>query len=118
MKSFYEKNKAIIHKVLTIILGLILVAVVSEILILGVSKFQMIAYQLLLVLVWLCTSALGSYAYSSWFFTKNIIEGADSKLSAEERFHLMRVHSAIILGAAILVSITAFINTNIAAVID
>jgi hypothetical protein len=103
------KERGLFQKPLSVfglIIGVIACYNVAQI---GISEQQTLYFHLLLVFVWLGTSAVTIWLYNTWSFSKSITAGEDGSHNQTERLAILKVHAAIFLASAILVFGSVFI---------
>jgi uncharacterized membrane protein len=98
-----EKGKSLAQKILSLAILLMLGVAAYSVAEIGIAERQTFYYHIIFILLWLFTAGIGMKLYSAWTLSKYVSAGEDEILNQAERGYLMRVHSAILIAAAILV---------------
>ncbi|MDR0926558.1 MAG: hypothetical protein LBO69_02185 [Ignavibacteria bacterium] len=107
--GLYGDHKEKLVKALVAVVIILFGVIVCNVAMIGISEIQTLYFHILMVLLWLGTSALGIWLYGIFSIPRALAEGKDKDLNQVERLTILKIHTAIILASAILVFSSTFI---------
>lgn len=99
----------VIQRVISLVFLILVGIVVFNVAKVGISEAQTFYFHILIVFLWLGTSAVAIWLYGIWNVPKALAQGKDKEYNQVERLAVLKVHMAIILASAILVFGSTFI---------